>query len=114
MDSEDSPIGGGVFFYGDIRCLRIFRISWVYLGTNRSVLSGFMMHLTGNCTSNCFCPYSDGLEIMRMVVVVVLGLVLFEFPGAQIEKGFLGSSATIVPERSESEPDSSASPFSGT
>jgi membrane protease YdiL (CAAX protease family) len=51
-------------------------ISWVYLGTNRSILSGFMMHLTGNFTSNCFYPYSDGIEIMRMVVVMVLGLLL--------------------------------------
>jgi hypothetical protein len=38
-----------------------------------------MMHLTGNFTSNCFYPYSDGIEIMRMVVVVVLGLVLLSF-----------------------------------
>ena len=51
-------------------------ISWVYLGTNRSILSGFMMHLAGNFTGNLFHPYSDGIEVMRMVVVVVLGLVL--------------------------------------
>jgi membrane protease YdiL (CAAX protease family) len=51
-------------------------MTWVYLRTNRSILSGFMMHLAGNFTGNLFYPYSNGIEIMRMVVVVVLGLVL--------------------------------------
>jgi len=51
-------------------------MSWVYLGTNRSILSGFMMHLAGNFTGNLFFRYSDRLEIMRMIVVLALGLTL--------------------------------------
>lgn len=51
-------------------------ISWVYLGTNRSILSGFMMHLTGNFTGNLFYPYSDTVEIARMVIILTLGLLL--------------------------------------
>ena len=51
-------------------------MSWVYLGTNRSILSGFMMHLAGNFTGNLFYPYSDRLEIMRMVIVLTLGMAL--------------------------------------
>jgi membrane protease YdiL (CAAX protease family) len=51
-------------------------MTWVYLRTNRSILSGFMMHLAGNFTGNLFFPYSDRLEIMRMVIVLVLGLTL--------------------------------------
>ncbi len=51
-------------------------MSWVYLKTNRSILSGFLMHLAGNFTGNTFAPYSDRIEIMRMVVILALGLAL--------------------------------------
>jgi len=51
-------------------------ISWVYVGTNRSILSGFMMHLAGNFTGNLFHPYSSRLDVLRMVVVLVLGIAL--------------------------------------
>lgn len=51
-------------------------MTWVYLGTNRSILTGFLMHLASNFTANTIYPYSDRIEIMRMVVLVALGLTL--------------------------------------
>lgn len=51
-------------------------MTWVYLGTNRSILTGFLMHLASNFTGNTIYPYSERIEIMRMVVTVALGLTL--------------------------------------
>lgn len=51
-------------------------MTWVYLWTNRAILTGFLMHLSSNFTANLFLPYSDRLEIMRMGVIVVLGFAL--------------------------------------
>lgn len=51
-------------------------MSWVYLATNRSILSGFMMHLAGNFTGNLFQPYSVRVEVLRMVTILALGLTL--------------------------------------
>lgn len=51
-------------------------MTWVYLKTNRSILSGFMMHLANNFTGNLIFPYSERIEIMRMVAIVSLGLAL--------------------------------------
>jgi len=51
-------------------------MTWVYIRTNRSILSGFMMHLAGNFTGNLFHPYSDRVEIMRMVIILAVGLAL--------------------------------------
>ena len=36
----------------------------------------FMMHLASNFTSNLFFPYSDRVEVLRMLVVLVLGSLL--------------------------------------
>jgi uncharacterized protein len=51
-------------------------MSWVYFGTDRSILSAFMMHLASNFTGNLFFPYTDRLEILRMAVILPLGVVL--------------------------------------
>jgi uncharacterized protein len=51
-------------------------MSWVYLGTRRSILSAFMLHLAGNFTGNLFYPYSLRVEVLRMVVILALGLAL--------------------------------------
>ena len=51
-------------------------MTWVYLGTNRSILTGFLMHLANNFTGNTVYPYSDRIEVMRMAILVILGLVL--------------------------------------
>jgi membrane protease YdiL (CAAX protease family) len=51
-------------------------MTWVYLSTNRSILSGFMMHLASNFTGNSFFPIADRVEILKMVVILVLGLAL--------------------------------------
>jgi uncharacterized protein len=51
-------------------------MTWVYLRTNRSILTGFLMHLANNFTGNTIYPYSERIEIMRMVALVILGLAL--------------------------------------
>jgi membrane protease YdiL (CAAX protease family) len=51
-------------------------MTWVYLGTKRSILTGFLMHLASNFTANTFHPYADRMEILRMVALVVIGLTL--------------------------------------
>lgn len=51
-------------------------MTWVYLKTNHSILTGFLMHLANNFSGNSVAPYSDRLEIMRMVVMLALGIVL--------------------------------------
>jgi membrane protease YdiL (CAAX protease family) len=51
-------------------------MTWVYVKTNRSILSAFMMHLVNNFTVNTVMPYSNNLEILRMVAMLALGLVL--------------------------------------
>jgi len=51
-------------------------MSWVYLGTNRSILSAFMMHLAGNFTGNLFQPSVARLDVLRMGVVLALGVAL--------------------------------------
>lgn len=51
-------------------------MTWVYLKTNRSILSAFMMHLVNNFTGQTIMPYTDRLEILRMAAMAVLGLTL--------------------------------------
>jgi membrane protease YdiL (CAAX protease family) len=52
-------------------------MSWVFLRTNHTILTGFLMHLASNFTANLLLPYSDRLEIMRTVMIVALGFALF-------------------------------------
>jgi uncharacterized protein len=51
-------------------------MTWVYLRTDRSILSGFMMHLLSNFSGNTIHPYSERIELFRVVGVLALGLVL--------------------------------------
>jgi len=51
-------------------------MTWIYLKTDRSILSGLMMHLTSNFSANLFYPSSERVEVMRMVVFLALGLAL--------------------------------------
>jgi uncharacterized protein len=51
-------------------------ITWVYLKTNRSILSAFMMHFFSNFTYSTIGPYSDRIWILCMVAITALGLVL--------------------------------------
>lgn len=51
-------------------------MSWVYLQTDRSIFSAFLMHLAANFTGNAFTPYEPRLEILRMAAVLILGLAL--------------------------------------
>ncbi len=51
-------------------------MTWVYLRSGRSILSAFLLHLASNFTANLLLPYSNEVEILRMVAVLGLGLAL--------------------------------------
>lgn len=54
-------------------------MSWVYIKTDRSILTGFIMHLASNFTSNLFLPYDSRLDVLRMAILLVLGVALCIF-----------------------------------
>jgi membrane protease YdiL (CAAX protease family) len=49
-------------------------MTWVYLGTNRSVLSGMFMHFTSNFTAQLLAPASARVELIESIIVLVAGL----------------------------------------
>ncbi len=49
-------------------------MAWVHLNTHGSILAAIMMHFFNNFTSTALAPQSDLSEIVRMVVLLVLGL----------------------------------------
>jgi membrane protease YdiL (CAAX protease family) len=51
-------------------------MTWVYLKTNRSILSAFMMHFFSNFTYGTIAPCSDRIWILCVVAITALGLVL--------------------------------------
>jgi membrane protease YdiL (CAAX protease family) len=60
-----------------IECIGLaMMMTWVYLKTNRSILSAFMMHFFSNFTYGTIGPYSDQIWILCVVAVTALGLVL--------------------------------------
>lgn len=61
-------------------------MTWVYVKTNRSILSGFMMHLVNNFTGQTVFPYSDRLEILRGISILAVGLVLAIILERQVKK----------------------------
>lgn len=61
-------------------------MSWVYLRTNRAILTGFLLHFASNFTGNLFAPYSDQFEIMRMVVIILLGFALCMRMASHLDK----------------------------
>jgi membrane protease YdiL (CAAX protease family) len=50
-------------------------MTWVYLRTNRSILSGIFMHFTSNFTGQLLMPLSSRFEVINMIVMLALGLV---------------------------------------
>jgi membrane protease YdiL (CAAX protease family) len=48
-------------------------MTWIYLETDYSILSGFFVHFTSNFTSQLLTPTSDNFEIFRAVLVLVFG-----------------------------------------
>ncbi|GEM_PF-6431499 len=49
-------------------------ITWVYLNTQGSILVGMLMHFTSNFTSQLAAPSSDRVEVLRALLLLVLGL----------------------------------------
>ena len=51
-------------------------MTWVYLKTNRSILSAIMLHYFNAITFGITRPYSDRIWILSTVAITVIGLVL--------------------------------------
>ena len=49
-------------------------MTWVYLKTNRSILSAIFMHFTSNFTGQLLMPLTSRFEVVNMIVMVALGL----------------------------------------
>ena len=49
-------------------------MSWVYVHTQRSILTGFLLHLTANFTSQLAAPVSNRVEVLRAVFICGVGL----------------------------------------
>jgi membrane protease YdiL (CAAX protease family) len=64
-------------------------MTWVFLLNGHSILSGFVLHLTNNFTSQTIGPYSDQLEILRSLTMLMLGFVLILRCKMNAKKQFL-------------------------
>jgi membrane protease YdiL (CAAX protease family) len=51
-------------------------MTWVYVQTNRSILSAMLMHFTSNFTAQLVYPFSTHVEVYRTAIILALGLVL--------------------------------------
>jgi uncharacterized protein len=51
-------------------------MTWVYLNTNRSILSGMFMHFTSNFTGQLLASVSERVEVLETVFIFTVGLVL--------------------------------------
>jgi membrane protease YdiL (CAAX protease family) len=51
-----------------------FLMTWVYLHTGRSILSAIFMHFTFNFSSQLSAPLSAQLEIIRILLMLVVGI----------------------------------------
>lgn len=49
-------------------------MTWVYLKTNRSILSAILLHFASNFTANLVLPVSNTVEIGRALLLLVIGL----------------------------------------
>jgi uncharacterized protein len=51
-------------------------MTWVYLNTGRSILSGMLVHFTSNFTSQLTEPASPQFQTIRVFFVLAIGLVV--------------------------------------
>jgi membrane protease YdiL (CAAX protease family) len=51
-------------------------MTWVYLHTNRSILSGMLMHFTSNFTGQLLAPVSERYEVISTAIILALGLIV--------------------------------------
>lgn len=49
-------------------------MTWVYLKTNRSILSGIFMHFTSNFTGQLLMPLSSTFNVVSMILMLGIGL----------------------------------------
>lgn len=49
-------------------------MSWVYINTNRSILSAMLMHLLSNFTAQLLAAVSLNVELFRGLFILALGL----------------------------------------
>lgn len=54
-------------------------MTWVYLKTNRSILSAVLLHFASNFTANLVLPVSNTVEIGRALLLLVIGLAACSF-----------------------------------
>jgi membrane protease YdiL (CAAX protease family) len=49
-------------------------MTWIFRNTNRSILSAILLHFTSNFTGQLLAPSSDRLEVIRTILMLVVGL----------------------------------------
>ena len=49
-------------------------MTWIYLATNRSILSGMFMHFTSNFTSQLIAPASSRFEVIEAILLFIVGI----------------------------------------
>jgi uncharacterized protein len=49
-------------------------MTWVYLNTSRSILSGMFMHFTSNFTGQLLASISERVEVLETVFIFAVGL----------------------------------------
>lgn len=51
-------------------------MTWVYLNTDRSILSGMFMHFTSNFTGQLLASVSTRVEVLESIFIFIVGLVV--------------------------------------
>jgi hypothetical protein len=49
-------------------------MTWIYQNTDRSILSGTLLHFTSNFSAQLIAPSSDRLEILRVLLILEVGI----------------------------------------
>jgi uncharacterized protein len=49
-------------------------MTWVYLKTDRSILSGLFIHFTSNFTGQLLAPLSERYDVLSMFIMLIVGL----------------------------------------
>jgi uncharacterized protein len=49
-------------------------MTWVFSNTNRSILSGMLVHFASNFTGQLLAPSSDRVEIVRTILMLIVGV----------------------------------------
>lgn len=50
-------------------------MTWVYLNTNRSILSAMLLHFAVNFSAQLISPYSERVELLRVIPMLIIGLI---------------------------------------